>query len=109
MNTNNRDTLTLISEPDSLTFACRKEWHWLPADSLAAVHGYAVIGNMVSTGSVYILLKNMNPLSWKPNIDDYKLLKIMTDEETGKVDFFTIDLNQAEANQVMSHQLTLWE
>ena len=109
MNTNNRDTLTLISAPDSLTFACRKEWRRLPADSLAAVHGYAVIGNMISTGSVYILLRNMNPLSWQQNIEDYKLLKVTTSEETGKVDFFAMDLNQAEANQVMSHQLTLWE
>jgi hypothetical protein len=107
MEKNRNDILSVISDAAGLTFAVQKEWKPLPTINLAALDGFAVIGNMVSSGAVYFLLRDMNPLSWEK--DSYKLLKISVGEETGIVELFTMELNAAEAEYIRTNNLELWE
>lgn len=107
MDDQNRVTLTVISNPDGLTFATSKQWKRIHDENLSILEGFQMVGNMTGSGSVYLLFRNMNPpMSWQP---DMKLLQIKTDEETGKAVFNLMDLNAAEADYIKSHNVTLWE
>lgn len=109
MDKQNRDNRTIISNADGIVIATQKEWNRLQADDLTCLNGYIVVRSMISTGSVYFILRNMNPESWCINHDKYQLLKVTTDEETGKVDFFIIELNEDEAELINDTPLPLWE
>ena len=109
MESNNRDTVTVISDPDGLTFATAKKWTRLMKEDLDTLNGYEVIGNMIGVCSVYILLRNRAPLRLEPPQEDFVLLQTTTNEETGKIDFFIMDLNRTEAECIKNYDLTFWE
>ena len=103
------DTMTLISNQDGLTFAVMRNWHHLPSDDLSALEGYVVVRTMITAGSVYLTIRNMNPQCWQLNHEDIKFLKITTNEETGKLDFFLMDLTASEAEQIRHFPIALWD
>ena len=102
------DILTVIQSPSGLTFATKKSWKKINKEDLFLLHGYSIIGNTVTVGSVYFMLKNMNPTSWMHNREELLLLKITVDEETGKIDFFGMALSSDEARQILDNPFTLW-
>lgn len=109
MDNNNNDFLTLIANPEGITFATMRNWRKLLSDNVSDLEGYIVIGTMITTGSIYLTIRNMNPGCWQLCHEDIKLLKITTNEETGKLDFFLMDLNASEAKQIKNYPVTLWD
>ena len=109
MNRTNHDTHSVISNDIGIVFATQKEWQRLPADDLSVLDNYGIITSMASTGSIYMILRNINPLDWKITEETLLLLRITTSEETGRVDFYTMELTAAEAALLKDTPLPLWE
>ena len=109
MENQNHSVLTVISDPDGLTFANSKKWKRILSDDLSILNGFQIVENMTGTNSVFLLCRDMNPWAWQPGREDMKLLQISTDDETGKIMFNIMDLNAAEAEYISSHNVTLWE
>lgn len=104
-----RDKHTILSNTDGIVIATQKEWHRLSEDELAALTGYEIINVKVSTGSVYFILRNMNAFEWLEHQDKMLLMKSTTNQDTGRVEFFSIELNKNEAMLVKVTPVSLWE
>ena len=105
----NHEIHSILNNQDGIVFATQKEWQRLPADELSVLDNYAIITSMASTGSIYMILRNINPLDWKITEETLLLLRITTSEETGRVDFYTMELTAAEAALLKDTPLPLWE
>ena len=109
MENNKNDIMTILSHNDGLAFATVRNWHRLPTGDVSALEGYGIVETMITTGSVYMMVRNMNPQSWRINHNDIKLLKITASDEIGKLDYFLMDLNASEAEQIKNTPVTLWD
>lgn len=104
------DVITIVAEPGALTFATRKEWQKLPEMFLGDLSHHETMLVFLGTGSIFFLLRSMNPNEYlKDTGTAYRLVKVSIDEETGKQCFYTMFLSGAEAVQIMQNRLTLWE
>lgn len=106
---NNRDTHTILSSQDGIVFATQREWCRLKEDDLHQLDGYTVISQMVSTGSVYFLMRYNNPMDWSSRRDHPLLIKITTNEDTGRVDLYQMELTADEAELIRNTPIPLWE
>lgn len=106
---NNHDTHSVISNDIGIVFATQKEWQRLPADELSVLTAYSIVSSQATTGSIYMILRNMSIIDWKIRDNDFLMLKITTSEETGRVDFYTMELTAAEAALLKDTPLPLWE
>ena len=102
-------TVAVIAEPGALTFATRKEWRELPESCLDELSHYETEKVFKGTGSVFFLLRNMNPVEFlKKSGISFRLVKVSMDED-GKQAFSVMDLSEAEGHQLVMNQLTLWD
>lgn len=108
MEPKNRDNHTILSNADGIVFATQKEWKRLPSDRLNILN-HTVISNWVTSCGAYFLLRNICPFDFRPGQEKFILLKIVTDEETGKVIFYEMELDTAETDMIMDTPVALWE
>lgn len=105
----NTDIMSIVSEPDSLTFVTRKEWQVLPECSLDELKEYEIVMAFVGTGCVFMLLCNMDPLSFLSERENaFRLIKIAVNEDSKQV-FSIMNLSRAEAIQLCQNKKALWE
>ncbi len=103
------DVVTVIAEPGALTFATRKEWRELPESSLDELTHYETVKVFKGTSSVFLLLRNMNPVEYLNNPGTaYRLAKVSVDEDC-KQYFSVMDLSSAEGYQMIRNQVDLWD
>ena len=103
------DIVTVISEPGALVFATRKEWRELPETALDELTRYDIKKVFKGTNGIFLLLRNIYPLlSWEEIEKDYRLIKIVMDED-GKQILYCMDLSTAEGHQMLREQLALWD
>ena len=106
---NSRDTHTLFSNPDGIMFATQKDWNQLPADDMSFLEHYMIIFSKPSAGSCFFMLRNMNPERWRIGNEKLLLLKVAPNPDTGRTDFFVMELNTDEAELIKYTPLALWE
>ena len=102
------EIMSVITEPGALTFVTRKEWQRLPECCLGEIAQHETVIVFNGTGSIFLLLRNLNPVEYLKDINAYRLVRISIDEE-GKQIFSIMNLSWAEANQLQRNRLTLWE
>lgn len=104
------DMVTIVTEPDALTFATRKEWQRLPEMFLGELSHHETVMVFCGTRSIFFLMRSMDPQDYLSETGDmFRLVRICMDEETGKQVFYTVKISRAEAALLMRNHLTLWE
>ena len=103
------DVVTVISEPGALTFATRKAWEPLPENRLDELNKFEINMAFKGTSSVYFLLHEyIVPLMGRDIESRYKLVKVTNDED-GKMVFYSMNISAAECDQLQQNRLTLWD
>jgi hypothetical protein len=97
----------ILEEDNKMLFATQHEWSRLIGEQFKLIRGYMIISMSSGSGGVFQVLRDYNPFHFPEA--NFKLLKITTDEETGKVIMYVMDITSAEAEQFKTIQNSLWE
>ncbi len=105
----NRDRQSVITSKTGMAFIVQKDWKELPAEKLSDLHGYQIIGTPVTNGSTYFMLRDMNIDSWMSKPESFRIVKISNNKSAGTIDYYFMDLNKDEAQNILDNPFSLWE
>lgn len=90
---------TLISDGESISFIDRKTWTaaGTAADEANLLKGFMVIDFLVTIDAVYLIMRDMFPKKAGYNESRFRIAKIVTNDETGKVELHSMEITKDQA------------
>ena len=99
------DSLTIVSDSESVTFGTVKQWEQLSGDGLSSLQRFAIVATFDDEETMYFVLEDINPFHFVPSEPmPFKLLKFGKDE-TGKPVCLSADISFAEAEYLRTSWL----
>ena len=93
-----------ISDDESVSFVQRKAWSKAgnSLEEVKLLEGYKIFKSMVTIGGIYLILIDMDLCKYtNPEDVMFKIVKITTDEETGKIEIHSMEVTEDQAHQFM--------
>ena len=100
-------TVTIREDGISMIFIAHNEWKRLTESNFSSIQGYRIVCMFNGSGGVYQILKDMTLEALYH--DNFKFLKVVTDEETGKCILYIMDIPADEAKQLIDIRNAIWE
>ena len=100
--------VSIVAEPNAMTFVTRKEWHELPEMLLGELTQHETDLVFTGTNSIFFLLRSRDPSIQIRITRPYMLVRFSIGKD-GKQNVSVMDLSVAEGEQLRRTQLALWE